>query len=205
MRTFIQEYINHFRINQRVNRNVSKLPIITAVDELITSYINGQEDTVSIDLGCGEKPRNPFQSKAIYGIDFFEDASKGILSADLAVEAIPFNNNQIDYITAFDFIEHIPRVAYTPNRRFPFVDLLNEVWRVLKPGGLFLSSTPIYPFVEAFQDPTHVNIITSNTLEHYFCLQTLAAKMYGFKGSFAMECQALNRCHLISLMRKVGV
>lgn len=45
---------------------------------------------------------------------------------------------------------------------------MNEVHRVLKPNGIFLHQTPAYPSTVAFRDPTHVNIITEETIPHYF-------------------------------------
>ncbi len=106
--------------------------------------------------------------------------------ANLALNPIPFDDCEFDSISAFDFIEHIPRVLPKPNSeetRFPFIDLMNEVWRVLKPDGIFYAVTPAYPSPEAFQDPTHVNIITCKTHE-YFCGHKPFAAIYGFQGSF---------------------
>jgi SAM-dependent methyltransferase len=60
---------------------------------------------------------------------------------------------------------------------------MNEVYRVLKPGGIFYAITPGYPRVEAFVDPTHVNFITKKT-HTYFTSPKYKARMYGFKGKF---------------------
>ena len=84
-----------------------------------------------MDLGCGEIPRNPFNAGEIYGLDIRENLERNIRYADLAVEALPFSDNMFDYITAYDFLEHIPRVVYLPERRFSFIQLMNEVYRVL--------------------------------------------------------------------------
>jgi hypothetical protein len=43
--------------------------------------------------------------------------------------------------------------------------------------------TPCYPSPAAFQDPTHVNIITAKTHE-YFCGDQPGAAIYGFNGNF---------------------
>jgi len=53
----------------------------------------------------------------------------------------------------------------------PFIYFMNECYRVLKKDGVFLSMTPIYPYLGAFQDPTHVNIITVDTFTNYFSNQ----------------------------------
>ena len=81
---------------------------------------------------------------------------------------MPFANDSFDYLTAYDLIEHIPRFSEISENGPPFIFFMNECFRVLKPGGIFLSMTPIYPYLGAFQDPTHNNIITADTFELYF-------------------------------------
>jgi SAM-dependent methyltransferase len=156
----------------------------------------------TLDIGCGDVPRNPFNAVQTYGIDIRENEAKGIKYADLNREPIPFENDKFDYVTAFDFIEHLPRVIYAPNIRFPFVELMNEIHRTLKPGGIFFSSTPMYPFLPAFTDPTHVNAITNSTFTHYFDEHHKLASIYGFKGAFSIKYQARYGHHLICVMEK---
>jgi len=159
--------------------------------------------TKSLDLGCGLKPKNPFNASELYGVDIRQGNDK-VLIADLAVEPIPFDDCYFDFCSAFDFIEHIPRVIYIPNRKFCFVDLMSEIYRVLKPGGRFLSFTPAFPAAAAWRDPTHVNIITTETFPLYFDTQNCLAKMYGFKGGFEIEKQywRTNKIHLITILKK---
>jgi len=156
----------------------------------------------SLDLGCGDTPRNPFNAHIIYGVDLIDAPEKNIRGADLAVEAIPFDDLTFDFVTAFDFIEHVPRVLYIPHRRNPFVILMNEIYRVLKIGGQFLSFTPAYPHPEAFYDPTHVNVISEKTFPLYFDNERLLARRYGFTGKFKIEGQQWQGAHLWTLMTK---
>lgn len=160
-------------------------------------------DSSTLDIGCGVNPRNPFNAKSIYGIDIRENEAMGIKYADLNVEAIPFEDSKFDYITAYDFLEHVPRILYAPNRRFPFIELMNEVYRTLKPGGIFFSHTPIYPFSPTFRDPTHVNFLTGETFSLYFDNKHCWARMYGFNGSFAVRFQGRKGIYLISILQKI--
>jgi SAM-dependent methyltransferase len=161
--------------------------------------------TRSLDLGCGLQPRNAFDADDVYGIDIRENIDEKIFKADLAVEPIPFEADFFDYVTAFDFIEHIPRTVYTTTRKFCFVDLMSEIYRVLKPGGIFFSSTPAFPKCAAFQDPTHVNIITKETFPLYFDDRNNWAAIYGFKGAFEILDQKWRYgTHLEAMMRKVA-
>ena len=160
--------------------------------------------TKTLDLGCGDKPKNPFKRDQVYGVDIRPDLEGFVKSADLAIQAIPFEDGFFDNVTAFDFIEHIPRVIYNPTRRFCFVELMNEIYRVLKPGGIFLSYTPAFPHGVAWRDPTHVNIITEETFPCYFDDRNRWAAMYGFKGRFTVVKQnwAPNKVNLITLLKK---
>lgn len=109
-----------------------------------------------LDIGCGSKPRNPFRYSSLSGVDIYRHPD--LLSevdfrlANLAVEPIPFDDSQFDSISAFDFIEHVPRVLGNSvlGTRFPFIDLMNEIWRVLKPDGVFLRGHSCLSAVRGF-------------------------------------------------------
>jgi SAM-dependent methyltransferase len=160
--------------------------------------------TKALDIGCGKNPKNPYSMDEVYGVDIREDIDEKIFRADLAVENLPFENNFFDAVSAFDFIEHVPRVIYMPQRRFCFVELMNEIHRVLKIGGKFISFTPAFPASAAWRDPTHVNIITEETFPLYFDDQNQLASMYGFNGKFKIIGQQWheNKIHLITEMQK---
>ena len=161
--------------------------------------------TKSLDIGCGSKPRNFFETNEIYGIDVSLEENDFFKIADLTVENIPFPDDFFDYVTAFDFIEHVPRVIYVPHRRNAFVELMNEIYRVLKVGGTFLSFTPAYPSPEAFRDPTNCNFITQDTFPLYFDDSNRWAKNYGFTGAFRIKGQEWKGPHLLSVLEKVQV
>ncbi len=145
--------------------------------------------TRHLDLGCGPVPRNPYGRDELCGVDIAPRLLPGctVLAGNLSLEPIPFATDHFDSVSAFDFLEHVPRVLPTADgrgTRFPFIELMNEISRVLRPGGLLYAVTPCYPSREAFQDPTHVNIITDRT-HLYFSGAEPLGRMYGFTGCFA--------------------
>ena len=192
-------------LGQSINLT-KKYPPGASADELVNRhYTPTSSQTLSLDLGCGSNPRNPFQATKSFGVDIRGDLEGNISQADLSIEAIPFCDSTFDFCTAFDFIEHIPRSSYPQGKaRLAFLELMNEIHRVLKPGGMLLHSTPAFPSKEAFQDPTHVNIITEDTMPNYFCEPSNWAKHlgYGFNGSFELiEQRWVSNIWLIGIMR----
>ena len=203
----INFYRRLFKLLKASFRGLTQLPHTKNLQPYFEKYRASTANTknsTTLDLGCGTNPRNPFFAATTYGIDIRENPEKNIKYADLTVEKIPYPDAHFDYITAYDFLEHVPRIIYLPERRFPFIELMNEIHRTLKPNGIFLSHTPIYPFSPVFRDPTHVNIITEETFPMYFDDTTQAGKMYGFNGSFKILDQLLNGAHLISILQKTA-
>jgi SAM-dependent methyltransferase len=185
-----------------------KYPRAASVEAFLNNhYTPSSARTQTLDLGCGNRPRNPFQATQLFGVDIRDNPEENIRQADLSSGPIPFGNNMFDFCTAFDFIEHIPRNSWSQgNSRLAFIELMNEIYRVLKPEGMFLHFTPAFPSKEAFQDPTHVNIITEDTMPCYFCEPFNWAKEqghgYGFNGSFELiEQRWVHSIWLIGLMR----
>lgn len=129
----------------------------------------------------------------LFGIDIRDDAQTllaqrgiAIKKANLVFDKIPFEDNFFASISAIDFLEHIPRQICLESSKevvYPFINLMNEIWRVLSPGGKFLAVTPAFPSPLAFADPTHVNYIALGTHE-YFCGDRPAGSIYGFHGRF---------------------
>jgi SAM-dependent methyltransferase len=201
--------IKYFKTLKIMFRSLSHIVDMEEVNDLELFYLkfranpSANTNSSSLDLGCGGIPRNPFKAELLYGIDIRDSANPNIARSDLAQEGIPHGDASMDYITAFDFIEHVPRVIYLPHIRYSFVELMSEVHRVLTPGGLFLAQTPVYPYSACFTDPTHINAITSETFSQYFDDQRQWGRMYGFKGAFKVESQVRHSTHLISVLRKV--
>ncbi|MEY4454617.1 MAG: hypothetical protein RIQ45_140 [Actinomycetota bacterium] len=142
---------------------------------------------IHLDFGCGHGAyRNPFASELIYGADILPQENRKNYLRINTDNTLPVRENYFDSISAFDVIEHLSREGH-PNE---FIFFMNEAHRVLKPNGILFCVTPAYPNPTAFQDPTHKNIITENTV-YYFTGNSAPAKTmgYGFEGSFHLLAQ----------------
>lgn len=144
-----------------------------------------------LDLGCGKFPRNPYGRTEVCGVDIRalgDAAGFELRIANLATQPIPYEDGSFASVSAFDFLEHVPRILPTVDgsgTTFPFIRLMNEIWRVLQPGGRLYALTPAYPHAAAFTDPTHVNIVTDATHE-YFTGDNPPGRMYGFTGHYRL-------------------
>lgn len=77
----------------------------------------------------------------------------------------PWPDSSVEEILAFDVFEHLPNKRQT----------MNELWRVLVPGGIARIGVPTGPGVGAWCDLTHVSVWTAGDFEYYE------------KGNFARE------------------
>ena len=97
-----------------------------------------------LDIGCGDGNFTMLMAKTcgakeVYGVDISEKgvemARKNGIKAfkvDVDEEKLPFDDNYFDVVTALEVIEHL----FDPDH------FLDEVYRVLKPKGIFVLSTP---------------------------------------------------------------
>ena len=203
LRKLVQNYPNLYLFVQlfRPGLKTAKGGLQAVHDNFI---FTNNENTLAVDLGCGYKPLNRFGATKSYGVDLYEDNNNNVLKCHLGFESLPFDSNSVDYLTAYDLLEHIPRYSDNDNcKNSPFIFLMNECYRVLKKDGLFLSLTPIYPYMEAFSDPTHNNIMTSQTFEYYFSNKKYdIASHYGITANFEIKYQGLLAPHLVAVLKK---
>jgi SAM-dependent methyltransferase len=100
-----------------------------------------------LDIGCGNSPlfliRSPFVKK--FGIDkqlssgareLAETHGLSLQELDIEQEKLPFEDDFFDAITCLAVMEH-----FQPTR-IPFI--FREVFRVLRPGGILVVTTPAF-------------------------------------------------------------
>lgn len=164
----------------------------------LVDAIRSRGDDVVVDLGCG------FRKRGTLGIDVKTEGTMADIQCNLGFEDIPLDDNVADAVFCQDFLEHLPKGVYSERRqemRFPIIHLFNEVWRILKPGGVFTSRTPCYPNVEIHQDPTHLSVWSLKSMD-YFCGKYPVAAVYGVKTRFELVANRMERFYLYAELRK---
>lgn len=125
---------------------------------------------VCLNLGCGYHKLDGF-----INIDNRPEVNPDMVCD--VISGLPYETNSVDMIRADDFLEHIPIGKVVPT--------MEEIWRVLKPDGIFESSTPSTDGRGAFQDPTHVSFWNRNSWFYYSDPE--CRNLYGIKANFAIE------------------
>jgi len=132
--------------------------------EIAAAYV---KDKIAADIGCADGYGTQYLANfasQITGVDYSEETVKlasakhkektNLKFVRAAVPPLPFEDNSLDVLTAFQFIEHIH------NRKA----FMTDVKRVLKPGGIFLCSTPNNKMSIA-RNPFHVHEYTFSEME----------------------------------------
>jgi SAM-dependent methyltransferase len=110
---------------------------------------------VNIQLGGGTTCPRGF-----INIDILDHPAVDI-THDLEKIPWPLPDECADMLVASHLVEHI-----NPHK-FGFVKFMDEAWRVMKPKGQFLISTPFAGSYGYFQDPTHVNPCNDATFWYF--------------------------------------
>ena len=79
---------------------------------------------------------------------------------DLMDIPLPFDDNSMDEIHAYDVLEH---TGAQGDYKFFFAQW-SDFWRILKPGGLFCGIVPSLTSRWAWGDPSHTRVIQSESL-----------------------------------------
>ena len=144
-------------------------PSTPSVQSFVKTIDYNFADAKTLDLGCGLHPRNPFGADVVFGVDVVDINSNNIHKADLSIEQIPFPDNTFQFCTAFDFLEHIPRLSWPQGvKRLSFIELFNEIHRVLAPEVSFcISSQRIQQMTLSRSDACQLH--DRITIPDYFC------------------------------------
>jgi len=113
----------------------------------MAEYWARENDLKLIDLGASHGKPNGY-----IGLDIGENAD---INCDLE-KGIPLPDNSCGIVRAYDILEHLKPIS-----------IMNEIYRVLAPGGWLFALIPSSDGRGAFQDPTHISFWNKNSFWYY--------------------------------------
>lgn len=127
-------------------------------------------DTLQVlHVGCGRKKYNWPELAAYVDLDSSQQGEVTHLDADgrlnpdlvckLGRDPIMIAENRADVIIAWHVLEHIGKQG----QRREWFKAIQELYRVLKPGGFLYGECPYYSGIWAWSDPTHTRAISEHS------------------------------------------
>jgi SAM-dependent methyltransferase len=144
---------------QRVllREQIARLRDVHAVWDRIS--VDGRPALRILDVGCGATKQYPgtigLDRHALPAVDVVADVLAGL----------PLRDGAVDRILAVHVLEHLADV----------VGVMNELHRVLAPGGVLHAMSPDRLHVNAYADPTHIRFFDVQTFK-YFCTRHPAVR-----------------------------
>lgn len=112
---------------------------------------------VVLDCGSGIFPYRGRAGEKVLTLDCRPETRPTVLH-DLTEFPYPFEDSSFDLVNASHILEHLPDV----------VGFMNEVYRILRPGGRLTVRVPHYSGRSAWCDPTHLRAFAT-CWARYFC------------------------------------
>jgi predicted SAM-dependent methyltransferase len=110
-----------------------------------------QHQQLILDLGCGNKKR-----PGTVGVDFNDRTAADVVH-DLNDFPYPFEDASVDHVYLDNALEHLDDV----------LRVMEEVYRIVKPGGTVKVIVPYFRSLWAFIDPTHQHFFTVSSFAFY--------------------------------------
>lgn len=107
---------------------------------------------MKINLGSGTQPKQGYinlDGRNLPEVDVVRDILRGL----------PFADNSIEEVFSENFMEHLPQTEC--------IWVMNEIWRVLIPGGIAEHWIPPAGSMNFFQDPTHTAHWSERTFNYF--------------------------------------
>jgi len=124
-----------------------------------------------LELGSGLKPYKGKKEEVVIHLDVKKLPHVEVVH-DLNKFPWPFKNNEFDEIIAKNVLEHLNDL----------VEVMKEIWRILKPGGIVKIWVPYFAHPNSVTDPTHKIFFTLHTFD-YFDPTTDFGEMYSHEVS----------------------
>ena len=104
-----------------------------------------------LELGCGFA-----KTAGAFGVDMIPNSQADLIH-NLDVFPYPLADGEWDRIICRDVLEHVEH----------FVQTMEEIWRLGKPGAKVEITGPFMSSVNYFSDPTHKRAFTSRSFDYF--------------------------------------
>jgi glycosyltransferase involved in cell wall biosynthesis len=132
-------------INPEIQNNVYRIHDMY-FQQLVDSWAD-RKDLMKVELGGRMNARQGYTTVDLKDAHINRDLNK----------RWPFEDSSVGVIRAFDVLEHLKDPIHT----------MEELYRVLVPGGYAIIQVPSTDGRGAFQDPTHVSFWNENSFKYY--------------------------------------
>lgn len=109
------------------------------------------DSNLKVNLGCGNEIYKGYlniDKISLPRVDF---------TWNLEQTPLPFKSNSVSEIRCEHILEHITN----------FLPLIEELWRISKPGGKIYVVAPYFRYEAAYRDPTHVRFFTEHSFDYF--------------------------------------
>lgn len=136
--SLLPKFLGRFR--HILYRIFVEVNIVTRAERFFRHRLHRRRNLKILDLACGGGWKFLTEYGEVIGVDLSLHSlknSKKIYKTVYQADALmlPFEDKTFDVVTSIDFFEHIP-----PNKK---QFCLNEIYRVLKPGGIVMKYIPM--------------------------------------------------------------
>lgn len=124
------------------------------------SAVEGRSEWLSgprrLHLGCGSRVWPGWINLDRHQV---VESPRDFFCCDIALQRVPLSDASVDYVFSEDFLEHLP-----PDRR---VAVMNEIHRVLVPGGVMEHYVPNAGSRNDYGSPSHLSHFNLQTFDHF--------------------------------------
>lgn len=107
--------------------------------------IKSPNKKIKLDLGCGT-----LKKEGYIGVDKYKFLGVDVIT-DLAKDVWPWDDNSVDEVHCYNFIEHLTNF----NEKYERIHFFNELFRVLKKDAVANIAFPHWCSIRYYGDPTH--------------------------------------------------
>lgn len=108
-----------------------------------------------LNLGCGKDIRRG--PERWINVDYHKLPGVDVVAN--VRKALPFKDSEFEYVLCSHIVEHV-----TFEEKIP---LINELWRITKPGGIIEIMCPNYTDRNCWIDPTHLSAWEVHTFDYF--------------------------------------